>query len=106
MRITVVLRTLLFASVGFIMLACEKEEEAKEVTEPIAVSPYFNERLLISHRGNPECPENTYTAVDAAVKAGFKAVECDITMTADGVFVLWLTGTVPVSTFTNKYFEI
>jgi glycerophosphoryl diester phosphodiesterase len=88
MRITVVLRTLLFASVGFIMLACEKEEEAEEVTEPIAVSPYFNERLLISHRGNPECPENTYTAVDAADKAGFKAVECDITMTADGVFVL------------------
>lgn len=87
-RTTVVLRTLLFASVGFIMLACEKEEAAEEVTEPIAVSPYFNERLLISHRGNPECPENTYTAVDAAVKAGFKAVECDITMTADGVFVL------------------
>ena len=87
MRNCVILRTLFFVTAGFLLLACEKEE-ADEVTERLAVSPFFNERLLISHRGLPDYPENTFIAIDAAVKAGFKAVECDVSVTADDIFVL------------------
>lgn len=87
MKNSTILRTLLFVSVGFLLLACEKEN-AEELEAPLAVSSAFSEQLLICHRGLPDYPENTYTAVDAAVKAGFKAVECDISVTADGVFVL------------------
>ena len=87
MRNCAIIKKLLFVSAGFLLLACEKEE-ADEVTETLVVSPFFNERLLISHRGLPDYPENTFTAIDAAIKAGFKAVECDVSVTADGVFVL------------------
>ena len=67
MKKHIILRTLLFVSVGFLLLACEKEN-AEELEVPLVVSPAFSEQLLICHRGLPDFPENTYTAVDAAVK--------------------------------------
>lgn len=86
-------------SVVTLLFSCEKENQSPEPNEPtpdpieervpMAVSPYFDENLLfISHRGMKDYPENTFAAVDAAVRSGFKAVECDICMTRDGVFVL------------------
>lgn len=65
------------------------EGEESIAPSSIEVSPYFYEQLLfINHRGLTEYPENTFAAVNAAVKSGFKAVECDICMTKDSVFIL------------------
>lgn len=67
----------------------EQPVNTNESDGTITVSPYFSEQLLfISHRGLTDYPENTFAAVNAAVIAGFKAVECDICMTRDSVFVL------------------
>lgn len=64
-----------------------KDHEDPEV--PIVVSPLFYEQLLfINHRGLNDYPENTFVAVNAAILSGYKAVECDICMTRDSVFVL------------------
>ncbi|MGY1637650.1 glycerophosphodiester phosphodiesterase [Geodermatophilus sp. SYSU D00742] len=46
---------------------------------------------VIGHRGTPTCslhPENTLTAVRAALEAGADGVEVDVRSTADGVLVL------------------
>lgn len=65
------------------------EAESDEDEAPMVVSPLFYQNLLfINHRGLTEYPENTFVAVNAAVMYGFKAVECDICMTKDSVFVL------------------
>lgn len=82
-----------------LLFSCGKDDEeiiSPELTpdfvepeQPMVVSPYFNETLLlICHRGLEAYPENTFVAVNAAVESGFKAVECDICMTKDSVFVL------------------
>lgn len=56
---------------------------------PIVVSSLFFEQLLfINHRGLNEYPENTFVAINAAILSGYKAVECDICMTRDSIFVL------------------
>lgn len=70
-----------------LLFSCSKEDNSYEITE-IDPSKYFNHNLLIAHRGLAGYPENTYTAILAAIDAGYKAVECDIARTSDGVYVL------------------
>ena len=77
------------SDITLLSLDAKKPEAPKELEETMQVSPYFYEQLLfINHRGLVEYPENTFSAVKAAVNSGFKAVECDICMTKDNVFVL------------------
>lgn len=46
--------------------------------------------LVIAHRGAPDiAAENTITSLQVALVLGANAVETDICMTKDGVFVLW-----------------
>ena len=74
----------------FVVTQSPKAMDDNEDPEgPIVVSPLFFEQLLfINHRGLNEYPENTFVAVNAAILSGYKAVECDICMTSDSVFVL------------------
>ena len=51
-------------------------------------SDLFNQSLIMCHRGLGGFPENTKEALEAAIKVGYKMVECDIARTKDGVFVL------------------
>ena len=51
-------------------------------------SDLFTQSLVMCHRGLAGFPENTYEALEAAIKVGYKMVECDIARTKDGVFVL------------------
>ena len=66
----------------------DDEPEPPADSDPIEVSPYFSDYLMIAHRGLPDYPENTFVSVDAAVASGYRAVECDICKTKDDVFVL------------------
>ena len=86
-------RLLVVLSVSILLFSCTKEDNDPIITpepeEPMVVSPYFYGNLLfINHRGQTEYPENTFAAVNAAILSGFKAVECDICMTKDSIFVL------------------
>lgn len=68
------------------LLSCSKEDNPETIKfDP---SEFFDQNLLIAHRGLDGYPENTYTAILAAIDAGYKAVECDIARTVDGVYVL------------------
>jgi len=51
-------------------------------------SDLFTQSLIMCHRGLAGFPENTYEALEAAIKVGYKMVECDIARTKDSVFVL------------------
>lgn len=51
-------------------------------------SDLFTQSLVMCHRGLAGFPENTYEALEAAIKVGYKMVECDIARSKDGVFVL------------------
>jgi len=51
-------------------------------------SDLFTQSLVMCHRGLAGFPENTYEALEAAIKVGYKMVECDIARTKDSVFVL------------------
>ncbi len=49
-----------------------------------------NKPILVGHRGYPQrYPENTLTGIEAAIKAGAKAIEFDIQLSADAVPVLF-----------------
>jgi len=51
-------------------------------------SDLFTQSLIMCHRGLGGFPENTKEALEAAIKVGYKMVECDIARTKDGIFVL------------------
>lgn len=51
-------------------------------------SDLFNQSQIICHRGLPGYPENTKEAILAAIKVGYKMIECDVARTSDDVFVL------------------
>jgi len=52
-----------------------------------AAAPF--DRRWIAHRGGGDAaPENTLAAFETGLKAGFRAFECDVKLSADGV--LWL----------------
>jgi glycerophosphoryl diester phosphodiesterase len=51
-------------------------------------SDLFTQSLIMCHCGLAGFPENTKEALEAAIKVGYKMVECDIARTSDGVFVL------------------
>lgn len=51
-------------------------------------SDLFTQSLIMCHRGLGGFPENTKEALEAAIKVGYKMVECDIARTKDNVFVL------------------
>ena len=51
-------------------------------------SDLFTQSHIICHRGLPGYPENTKEAILAAIKVGYKMLECDVARTSDGVFVL------------------
>lgn len=88
-----------------IIVSCSKDEDIIDFPNENAVgannsevgvednkinvsSLFYEDLLFICHRGLIDYPENTFAAVNAAVLSGFKAVECDICMTKDSVFVL------------------
>lgn len=52
------------------------------------VAPWPYPRL-IAHRGGGLAPENTLPAFAEAARRGYRAIECDATLTADGVPVLF-----------------
>lgn len=51
-------------------------------------SDLFTQSHIMCHRGLPGYPENTKEAILAAIKVGYKMLECDVARTSDGVFVL------------------
>lgn len=51
-------------------------------------SDLFTQSLIMCHRGLGGFPENTKEALEAAIKVGYKMVECDIARSKDGIFVL------------------
>jgi glycerophosphoryl diester phosphodiesterase len=51
-------------------------------------SDLFTQSQIMCHRGLAGFPENTKEALEAAIKVGYKMLECDIARTSDGVFVL------------------
>ena len=44
---------------------------------------------MIAHRGGGLAPENTIPAFEEAARRGYRAIECDVTLTADGIPVLF-----------------
>lgn len=71
-------------------LSCSIEDSSTLIdeTEELVPSSLFMERFFICHRGLDGYPENTLVAIEAAIKNGYKAVECDIEITKDGIPVL------------------
>lgn len=76
---------LLLATLAFV--SCVKEDNSESINE-FDPSVLFDRKLTIAHRGLNGYPENSYTAIYAAIEAGYKAVECDIARTSDGIYVL------------------
>jgi glycerophosphoryl diester phosphodiesterase len=45
--------------------------------------------VIIAHRGSSsDYPENTYRSFDAAIDEGFRHLECDVQLSADGIPVV------------------
>ena len=76
-------------SIVTISFSCTNDDnEIVDFPKENEPSSLFNERLFICHRGLDGYPENTLVAIEAAINAGYKAIECDIEITKDGIPVL------------------
>lgn len=65
-----------------------KSTDSEVVNAVGHVSQTFLESHMIAHKGGSGAGENTIANFKAAAQAGYKAVECDIRFTSDGVMVL------------------
>ena len=81
--------------VAAIIVACVIDHEHRRYACQYAKSFEFSKAVensdvqLVAHRGIArEAPENTLPAYELAAKAGYRYVETDIHVTADGVWVL------------------
>lgn len=80
---------LFFLLFSILLMSCSSDDRTGTEEGDIGFpSPLFDECFYISHRGLDGYPENTYIAIEAAIKAGYRAVECDIQITKDGIPVL------------------
>lgn len=70
------------------LMSCTNEDNPNVFVE-FDPTVFFNEKLLIAHRGLAnDYPENTYESIKAAIAHGFKWIECDIAITKDKIPVL------------------
>ena len=77
----------LVMSVSLVGASCSNDDIAV-TDEMVRPASLFHEKFLICHRGQSGYPENTLVGIEAAISAGYKAIECDIEITKDGVCVL------------------
>ena len=83
------LSIILLFSITSVFFSCSNDDNSIESIEfEIKPSTQFNEKFLICHRGLDGYPENTKIAIESAIKAGYRAVECDIAITKDSIPVL------------------
>lgn len=86
-----IVAVLLAAALVYCFVIYPRNQYACQYAKQISASEVKNidKVKLISHRGiATEAPENTLPAYELAAKKGFKYVETDVRVTADGVWVL------------------